>query len=151
MRNPAPLSSTIRTRMQNTAQRDTQPERAVRALLETAGVVLIANRAPLPGMKSTADIVIPHSRVAVFLDGCFWHGCPEHGTLPTNNQVWWRDKIAANRRRDSRISTELEATGWIALRIWEHEDPSAAAQRIRKVVARRSARPDQARPRARRR
>lgn len=67
------------------------------------------------------DFVFRHLRVALFVDGCFWHGCPKHATQPKTNAAFWRDKIAANRARDRRVTRVLRALGWRVLRIWEHE------------------------------
>lgn len=77
-------------------------------------------------------------RVAVFIDGCFWHGCPEHGTAPRSNAAWWRDKLEGNRRRDETATREIEDAGWTVIRIWEHEDPDAAARRVTAVVRKKS-------------
>lgn len=78
------------------------------------------------------------AKVAVFLDGCFWHGCPTHGKLPKNNHDWWVDKLTANRERDERADRALEALGWISLRFWEHESPPVIAKAIQeKVIMRR--------------
>jgi len=94
-------------------------------------------------MRSRADIVFGPARVAVFVDGCFWHGCPEHGTGPKNNAQWWAAKLAANRERDLRVNAELEAAGWMVFRVWEHESPVEAADRIEAIVwSRRRHRPD---------
>jgi DNA mismatch endonuclease (patch repair protein) len=79
------------------------------------------------------------AKVAVFVDGCFWHGCPEHATWPKNNAEFWRTKIEGNRRRDRDTDARLASAGWAAVRVWEHEDPLEAAARVRNVVlARRS-------------
>jgi DNA mismatch endonuclease (patch repair protein) len=75
-------------------------------------------------------VVFPVRRVAVFMDGCFWHGCPVHGTQPTTNGVYWKQKIEANHRRDISATRALESDGWTVLRFWEHEDPSTAAERV---------------------
>jgi DNA mismatch endonuclease (patch repair protein) len=85
-------------------------------------------------MRSRADIAFTRVRVAVFVDGCFWHGCPQHATLPKANRDWWRSKIVANRERDERISKALEAIGWRVIRAWEHEDPIAVAQTIIEAI-----------------
>ena len=79
-------------------------------------------------------MVFTRRRVAVFVDGCFWHGCPEHGSWPKANASWWREKIEANTERDRRVTERLESAGWTVIRIWEHEDPEAAADRIEKAV-----------------
>jgi DNA mismatch endonuclease (patch repair protein) len=68
------------------------------------------------------------------VDGCFWHSCPEHGTLPKNNRDWWRDKLASNEQRDRRVDATLSAVGWLVIRVWEHDDPVEAADRIERAV-----------------
>lgn len=77
------------------------------------------------------------ARVAVFVDGCFWHGCPAHGTWPKANAAWWRDKIRANVRRDRDTDAALATAGWRVLRFWEHHDPAIAAKEIARVVRQR--------------
>lgn len=74
------------------------------------------------------------AHVAVFLDGCFWHGCPEHGTWPKQNSEWWRAKIEANRRRDRDTDERLGRAGWLSLRVWEHEPIEDAAERVTEMV-----------------
>jgi DNA mismatch endonuclease (patch repair protein) len=73
----------------------------------------------------------------VFIDGCFWHGCPEHPRSPRTNQAWWTAKLARNRERDAETNTRLAESGWVVVRIWEHEDPGSAADRIGRIVGRR--------------
>lgn len=79
-------------------------------------------------------MVFAKARVAVFVDGCFWHGCPSHGTAPTSNARFWREKIETNKRRDRDTDQRLEAEGWRVIRVWEHEDPDLAADRIAETV-----------------
>lgn len=133
-RRPIPLHDDIRRRMERQARRDTAPELAVRRALHAMGLRYRVDLSPLPGLRSRADIVFTCQRVAAFVDGCFWHGCPDHGTLPKHNAAWWAEKIEANRRRDRRVDDTLRAAGWVVVRIWEHEDPVAAAERIAQVV-----------------
>ncbi len=120
--------------MQGQAARDTQPELALRRLLYSAGLRYRVDRAPLPGLRRRADVVFGPARVAVFVDGCFWHGCPQHGTRPRSNEQWWHDKLERNRWRDRDSDDRLLAAGWQVLRVWEHEDPAAAAQRVQAAV-----------------
>jgi len=82
------------------------------------------------GTKRRADIVFPKTRVVVFVDGCFWHGCPLHMTWPRNNATWWRQKIEANRDRDRSTTRRLRAAGWSVVRVWEHEEVERAARRV---------------------
>ncbi len=81
------------------------------------------------------DLAFTRARVAVFVDGCFWHGCPEHGTSPRLNSDWWRQKLDANRARDEDTNRVLGALGWVVIRVWEHENPEVAALRIATSVA----------------
>ena len=125
-----PRNEVIRSRMQNTRRRDTGPERRIRSLLHARGLRFRVHARPIGTVRSHVDILFRRFHVAVFIDGCFWHGCPEHGTWPKNNARWWREKIEANQARDRRIETTLEDAGWSVVRIWEHEDPQSAAERV---------------------
>jgi DNA mismatch endonuclease (patch repair protein) len=89
---------------------------------------------PLPTLRREADIVFRGAKVAVFVNGCFWHGCEEHATWPKSNAAWWRAKIESNRRRDNDTDGELRRAGWIPVRVWEHEDPGEAAVRIETIL-----------------
>lgn len=81
--------------------------------------------------------MFPRAKVAVYVDGCFWHGCPVHGTWPKANAEWWRSKIHANQIRDADTHKRLKESGWIPIRVWEHEDPEEAAERVVEIVLRR--------------
>jgi DNA mismatch endonuclease (patch repair protein) len=118
---PASSPSALR-RMQAARQRDTAPELAARSELHRRGLRFYVNRAPLPSLQRRADIVFPRRRLAVYIDGCFWHGCPEHGTWPKANAEWWRTKIEANRARDRDTDRRLKEAGWTVVRGWEHGD-----------------------------
>ena len=85
---------------------------------------------PLPGWRRRADVVFTRYRVAVFVDGCFWHRCPQHFNQPHNNAEFWRAKIARNVQRDQETNATLEAAGWAVIRVWEHEHPAEAADRV---------------------
>ncbi len=134
---PSPKSAQTSERFSRQRQRDTAPEIELRRALHRRGLRYRVDRAPIPGMRSRADIVFGPSRVAVFVDGCFWHGCPVHSTKPSHNAVWWHEKIAANRRRDARVSAALAAEGWVVVRVWEHEDAETAASRIAQLIRQR--------------
>lgn len=86
------------------------------------------------GRRRRVDIVFSTARLAVFVDGCFWHSCPLHGSMPKNNADWWQQKLEANRRRDGDADSSLVANGWSVFRVWEHEDVRAAADRIEMLV-----------------
>jgi len=87
-----------------------------------------------PGLRRRADIVFRAQRIAVFIDGCFWHGCPQHGTMPKANRAFWQHKLGENRRRDRDTDRRLRASGWLPVRVWEHEEPDLAATRLASVV-----------------
>jgi len=80
------------------------------------------------------DICFPKQQIAIFLDGCFWHGCEQHRSTPKNNQAWWIKKIQDNRNRDTNTSAHLANAGWIVLRFWEHETVDAVVERIKNEV-----------------
>lgn len=106
----------------------------LRKLLHARGLRFRVDRPVLDGMRRRADIVFVSARVAVFVDGCFWHCCPRHKTFPKANAGWWAAKLAANRRRDAHTNRQLRKAGWLVERVWEHEEPAAAAVRIVKTV-----------------
>ncbi len=119
---------------------DTEIELRLRRLLHRMGLRYRVHARPLPGMRRTADIVFPSVRVAVFVDGCFWHGCPEHGTTPKSNTEFWQAKIRRNVERDQDTRRRLAEADWLGLQVWEHEDPEEAASTIATLVAERRAR-----------
>lgn len=124
--------------MQANRSRDTKPELAVRRLLHAAGFRYRVSYPPVRSLRRRADIVFPRQRVAVFIDGCFWHGCPEHGRRTFRvNSGYWSPKIATNCERDADTNQQLAAAGWTVLRFWEHEDPLGVAHAIAEAVARR--------------
>ncbi|WP_328459144.1 very short patch repair endonuclease [Amycolatopsis sp. NBC_00438] len=116
--------------MSKQKSRDTGIEVALRKALHSAGFRYRVHRRPVKSVRREADLVFGPARVAVFVNGCFWHGCPDHGTWPKNNAEFWRDKIETNRRRDTDTDARLDEAGWLALRIWEHETVEAAATRV---------------------
>jgi DNA mismatch endonuclease (patch repair protein) len=121
--------------MQANRSRDTKPELAVRRLLHAAGLRYRVAIRPDPTLRRRADIIFTKRRIAVFIDGCFWHGCPDHGNRSFKYNVeYWPDKIATNRARDAETTTLLKARGWSVLRFWEHENPVAVADTIVSAV-----------------
>jgi DNA mismatch endonuclease (patch repair protein) len=97
---------------------------------------------PVPGnRRRSIDIAFPGKKVAVFLDGCFWHGCPQHGSVPVTNREWWLSKIATNRARDENTDALLRAAGWMVVRVWEHEPLEVARDKV--VAAVRTNRDDE--------
>lgn len=138
---PVPSSPAVSARMSRQASQDTECEVAVRRLLHAQGFRYRVHY-PVPGMaRRKIDIAFSRTKVAVFLDGCFWHGCPQHATQPKVNAEWWRSKLDKNMARDRETTERLEAEGWTVLRFWEHESAEAVALRITDLVARRRALP----------
>lgn len=89
---------------------------------------------PEPEFPRTADLVLSKTRIVVFVDGCFWHGCPDHGTRPATNADYWDDKIARNIERDVETTAYLQDSGWTVLRFWEHQDPESVADQVERAV-----------------
>lgn len=115
--------------MSTLKRRDNDAELAVRRALHAAGLRYRVHY-PVPGLpRRTIDIAFTRARVAVFIDGCFWHGCPEHGTAPRSNSAWWAAKLDANRHRDIDTTARLGECGWHVVRVWEHE-PSSGVVRL---------------------
>jgi DNA mismatch endonuclease (patch repair protein) len=131
---PAPSSNGVSERMSKLATRDTGPEQALRRELHSRGLRYRVDVPPVPGVRTRADLVFRPSRVAVYVDGCFWHGCPDHMVLPKSNRGWWQKKLALNIRRDRATDGTLAELGWVVIRVWEHDDPASAADRIQSVV-----------------
>ena len=128
----------VRARMQAVRRKDTAPELALRRQCYRLGLRSRLDLRPDPDLNRRADLVFQGVRVAVFVDGCFWHGCPLHGRRDHRvNSEYWIAKINRNQERDQETTRLLEARGWAVVRVWEHEDPTEAAIRIRAVVAKR--------------
>lgn len=120
--------------MQGNRRRDTAPELAVRRLVHAAGLRYRVDAKPLAELNRRADLVFTKAKVAVFIDGCYWHGCPEHGTASRTNSAYWGPKIARNQDRDRDTDEQLESAGWLVLRYWEHEPPQPVADEICRAV-----------------
>jgi DNA mismatch endonuclease (patch repair protein) len=123
--------------MQANRSRDTSPELALRRLLHASGLRYRVSARPLPQLRRTADLVFRPARVAVFVDGCFWHQCPEHATRPRTNSDYWAPKLVRNVERDRETDRLLDDAGWMSVRVWEHEDAGEAATRISEIVTQR--------------
>jgi DNA mismatch endonuclease (patch repair protein) len=132
-------SAANRKTMQANRSRDTRPELAVRSAVHARGLRYRVAVRPVRSVRRSADLVFTRARVAVFLDGCFWHGCPEHFHMPATNPDYWEPKIAANVARDGETDRLLAAEGWAVLRFWEHTVAVEAATRIEGVVRERLA------------
>lgn len=115
--------------------RDTHPELALRRAVHALGLRYLVSVRPLPAVRRTADLVFTRAKVAVFLDGCFWHGCPEHHRLAARNREYWSGKVRRNQERDRETGRLLDEAGWLVIRVWEHEDPQEAATLIAQVIA----------------
>lgn len=136
---PPAASPAVRAVMQGNRARDTRPEQAVRSALHRLGLRFRKHTQPLKGLRCQADAVFSREKVAVFVDGCFWHGCPTHGNVPNDSNGYWAAKLSRNIERDLRNNNALESAGWLVLRYWEHEDPSAVATSVRSAVLERRA------------
>ncbi len=130
---PEASSVLIRERMRSTRRRDTKPERLLRSELHRRGLRFVVDRA-VDGTRRRADIVFRGPRVVVYVDGCYWHNCPVHGTTPKQNRRWWEEKLEANRLRDADTDARLAQAGWRVLRFWEHDDPGEAAETVAALV-----------------
>jgi DNA mismatch endonuclease (patch repair protein) len=124
----------VSRRMAATRGRNNAGEKALRRVLHNMGLRYSLHCSLLPGSRRSVDITFPRAKVAVFVDGCFWHGCPRHGTWPRRNATWWREKIETNQRRDLDTNLRLSAVGWKVIRVWEHQKPELAARSIKRVV-----------------
>ena len=134
MYTPWASSDAARKAMKSNRSRDTHAELAVRRLVHAAGLRYRVNARPEPELRRTADLLFRRARVAVFIDGCYWHGCPEHFTMPASNTAYWTAKIARNRERDRDTTSLLEERGWLVLRFWEHDAPVRVADVIAAFV-----------------
>lgn len=132
---PPPPSSPAASRvMKGNSASETKPEVALRSELHRRGLRFRKHAPPQAGVRCRADVVFTRARVAVFVDGCFWHGCPTHGTQPRTNASYWGPKLRRNIERDRENDEVLTAAGWQVIRVWEHETPAVAATRIAMIV-----------------
>ncbi|MEV4416719.1 very short patch repair endonuclease [Catellatospora sp. NPDC049609] len=127
-------SAGVRRSMQSNKGRDTRPELALRSAAHRLGLRYRVSVRPLKAVRRTADLCFSRAKVAVFLDGCFWHGCPEHHTVAKTNADYWAQKVMRNRERDLETDRLLTDAGWTVLRVWEHESAEVAACRIAEIV-----------------
>ncbi|MFE9963780.1 very short patch repair endonuclease [Streptomyces sp. 900116325] len=128
-------SAATRASMQANKGKNTKPEMRLRSILHRKGLRYRVSVRPVPSLRRTADVVFTAVKVAVFVDGCFWHGCPEHGSTPASNREFWARKIAVNRMRDAETTALLEQAGWTVVRVWEHIAPEEAAKTVMAAVA----------------
>jgi DNA mismatch endonuclease (patch repair protein) len=133
-----PLATSARMSLQRSE--DTEPEMVLRRRLHAMGLRYRVHM-PVPGLpRRRVDIMFTRARVAVFVDGCFWHRCPEHATDPVTRGAWWRRKLEGNVKRDRETDDHLRRLGWTVVRFWEHEDMAKAARRVADVLAAKTAR-----------
>jgi DNA mismatch endonuclease, patch repair protein len=122
--------------MRGNKKRDTKPELAIRRALHALGLRYRVNAilGSSSGVRARPDVVFPRERIALFVDGCFWHGCPDHGTHPRANNEYWRTKLRRNQERDAQQTHTLRAEGWRVIRVWEHEDATLVARRTKRLL-----------------
>jgi DNA mismatch endonuclease (patch repair protein) len=136
---PLPSTPAMTAVMKGNRRRDTIPERRLRSTLHARGHRFRCDyQIDVQGYRVRADIAFPAQRVAIFVDGCFWHGCEIHGTKPRVNTTYWGPKLARNRERDLRVNESLAAGGWSVVRIWEHIDVQVAADLVQHLVSQES-------------
>ena len=124
---PTPLNEQVSIQLSRMPVTDTRPELLLRSAMHSLGLRFRV-AVKLPGRP---DVVFTRAKIAVFVDGCFWHACPEHGVMPRNNREWWQQKLNRNVARDREKDAELQALGWEVIHVWEHEDPVQAASLVR--------------------
>lgn len=129
-RRPTALNATVSAQMSRMPRTRTKPEMSLRRELHRRGLRFRVNH---PGLPGRPDIAFTRARLAVFVDGCFWHLCPQHAVLPKNNATWWREKLHRNVQRDREKDEALAALGWTVLHVWEHEEPVAVAEIVEQL------------------
>jgi DNA mismatch endonuclease (patch repair protein) len=132
--------------MAKVRQTGTDAELALRQEMYRIGLRYRVDYEVLKKPRRVADVVFPGRKIAVFVDGCFWHGCPEHATWPKRNAEFWRQKIKANHQRDADTNVRLQALGWTVLRFWSHESPAKAAETVAQAVAKADKKPSASSP-----
>jgi DNA mismatch endonuclease (patch repair protein) len=133
-RAPKASSAAVRHVMLENVGRETKPERKLRSLLFRSGLRFRKDYSPVPNERVTVDILFPRQRICIFVDGCFWHGCPLHFEIPKTHSSWWQEKIEDNRQRDARQTRLLTALGWTVIRMWEHEiKEDSISAKVRKI------------------
>jgi len=137
-KNPKPSSEAARNRMRAVKRRDTEAEMKVRRLLFAMGLRYRVDYEVIEEPRRRADIVFKKAKVAVFIDGCFWHACPLHGSSSKANAKFWKDKIETNVERDKDTTRRLKEKGWLVIRAWEHEDPQKVTNKIASQVGKRT-------------
>tara|TARA_Y100001970_G_C14112963_1_gene791942 strand:- start:323 stop:781 length:459 start_codon:yes stop_codon:yes gene_type:complete len=136
---PTPKNIKVSEQMRRMPSKDSLPELKIRKALYAKGVRYRIHRKDLPGKP---DIAVGPAKVAIFVDGCFWHNCPDHGTVPKNNHQWWVEKFKRNRERDLQKDEDLRERDWLPIHVWEHEDPNEATEKIIKIIRERLSTPN---------
>jgi DNA mismatch endonuclease, patch repair protein len=129
-------SPRVRKVMQATPSRDTAPEKALRSIMHRMGLRFRKDIEPIEGVRCKADVVFRKAKVCVFVDGCFWHGCPKHFRPPKTNTEWWLEKVQDNQERDTKKTMLIKKHSWMVLRYWEHEIQSDNAVKIAMKISR---------------
>ena len=134
-KHPVAISDKVSGAMRSMPEHSTGPEMAVRRLLYRKGV-RYRIQYPVPGApRRTIDIAFPGRKIAVFIDGCFWHGCSEHRNIPAHNRDWWQKKIDENRSRDRDTDEKLRKAGWEIFRFWEHDAVDKIVERLMSSIS----------------
>ena len=129
------LSAGVRRSMQSNRGRDTKLELRVRSALHREGLRFRKHVRPILSLRCTADVVFPRERLAVFIDGCYWHSCPKHASRPKTNGEWWQSKLDRTRERDEHNVQELSRAGWHVLRVWEHQEVTEVVKTVTQALA----------------
>lgn len=129
-------SPAVRRTMQGNRSRDTLPELKLRSALHRAGLRYFVNHRPIKNLRCRADVVFPRRRLAIFIDGCFWHSCPQHGNAPSVNTEYWGPKLQGVIERDLRNTRTLTNAGWTVLRVWEHDAVDVSVARVMEALGR---------------
>lgn len=130
-------SPAVRNSMLGNKSRDTKPELIVRRYLHAAGLRYRVHTRPIKDWNRRADIVFPRAKITIFINGCYWHGCPKHYVAPKTNTIYWSQKIGRNVERDVETFKRLKAEGWLVIVLWEHENLEAKSEKIVSRVIRR--------------
>jgi DNA mismatch endonuclease, patch repair protein len=134
VKTPAALNERVRRQMRTTRTQDTGPELRLRAELHRRGLRYRVHAGVVGLPRSRVDVLFRPTKVAVFVDGCFWHGCKTHKSVPQSNSAWWAAKLTETTMRDRRIDDCLRTLGYVVLRFWEHDDPSESAKQVMQII-----------------
>ena len=134
MPRPEPTSSDASRRMAKVRRTGTNAELALRREMYRIGLRYRIDYEVLRKPRRVADVAFPGRKIAVFVDGCFWHGCPAHGRMPSDPTGYWHAKIDRNRRRDVRVGEALQSAGWTVIRVWEHAAVAETAELVEQAV-----------------